>query len=402
MKVLIAEDVTSTRVVVEELLKGWDYTPVPCPDGNTAWEELQKEDGPRIAILDWQMPGLTGSEICQRLEQRKDSRFVYTILLTAKTEVSDKIEGLQAGAHAFISKPCDPKELFTWLKVGERFLRYETLLGEKNRQLQEFANEMEELALERAHQLVHAERMVTLGTMAASIAHEVNNSATIISGNVQILERFWSIIETKLKSTQSTAEEDDQRLPYVLEETPNSIAGILEGIDRITKIVRSLNEFSHNGNEQHRKLCDINVAVQAAIDLCTNARKQFSAIDLDLSNKLPETVVDAQQLQQVFVNIIINAFDALSGVEDPAMKIATEAKNGRVVIVIEDNGPGIEEGLLEKIWDPFFTTKKVGSGTGLGLSVSKGLIKDHAGDYSVENRPEGGARFTIRIPVKTA
>ncbi len=400
MKVLIAEEVDSARRLVELLLQRWGYTPVSCRDGAEAWTALRKPDAPRMAILDWEMPGLTGPEICRRLQRRPGLHFVYTVLLTGKLAASDMLEGLDAGAYAYVGKPIAPEELLGCLKVGRRVLRYESVLARKNEQLKRLATKMEALAMDRAQQLIHAERMATLGTMSAGIAHEINNSTSVISGNVQTLQRFWPLVESKLAGEGPADEDDDARVQFVLEEVPKILSAMRKGVGRVAKIVQGLKDYSRSGFKHARALCSVNEAIQESLDLCENAKKLTSRVVLDLDPELPKTVADMQQLEQVFVNLIVNACDAMGERTESVLEITTRRKGDSMTIVFEDNGPGIPEELLEKIWDPFFTTKGVGKGTGLGLSISQGLIEDHGGRFRVENRAAGGACFTITLPIR--
>ena len=369
-----------------------------CEDGLQAQEALAKPDGPRIAILDWMMPGKTGPEVCAWIEAELEA-FVYTILLTSKTEREDMLTGLTAGAHAFIPKPADPGELETWLKVGQRISGYEHELACKSEELQRYATQMETLAEDRARQLVHADRMVTLGTMSAGIAHEINNSATLLSGNVQTLEKFWPVVQESLEA--SAAESGaDSRLDFILEEVPNILAGMRKGVVRISKIVKGLKTYSHREESDDRESVQINDCIRSSLELCENALKRTATPTLKLTEDLPAVMAAPHQLEQVFVNMIVNACDAMRPKAPGELTITTQRKGDEAVVTFEDTGPGIPPEIMEKIWDPFYTTKGVGKGTGLGLSISLGIIESHGGKYTAENRDEGGARFTMTLPIE--
>jgi DNA-binding response OmpR family regulator len=193
MKILIAEDDSTSRMTLELILKKWGHQTIVAQEGNQAWEILQ-EDNPRLAILDWMMPGIEGIELCRRIRRRRDGEYVYVILLTARVAKEDVLAGLEAGADDYITKPFDREMLRSRVAVGARIIQYETLLAEKNRRLQSYACEMERLARERSEQLVHAERMATVGLLSAGIAHEINNPTTFIAGNIQTLSKFYEDI----------------------------------------------------------------------------------------------------------------------------------------------------------------------------------------------------------------
>jgi two-component system NtrC family sensor kinase len=397
-RVLIAEDLKTSRMVLERMLQKWGYEVIGCENGLEAQEVLARPDGPRIAILDWVMPGLTGPELCKWITRDLGS-FVYTILLTGKDKQDDLIEGLTAGAHAYIKKPAQPDELATYIRVAERVIGYEHEIAEKNRELTRYATQMEALAEERARQLVHADRMVTLGVMSAGIAHEINNSTTMLSGNVQTLERIWPVVREALANASASTANDDQ-LAFILEEVPNILSGMRSGVSRVTKIVKGLKTFAHRDEHADMEPCQLNDSILASVDLCENALKRTASVELKLDATLPVTMATRHQMEQVFVNMIVNACDAIRPTAPGTITITSRFVGDRIIIVFEDTGPGIPEEIMAKIWDPFYTTKGVGKGTGLGLSISLGIIESHSGTYTVENKTQGGARFTISLPLR--
>ncbi|MHC4106333.1 MAG: response regulator [Planctomycetota bacterium] len=146
MKVLIAEDDSASRMTLRAILQKWGHEVVVAEDGNQAWELLQREN-PKLAILDWMMPGIEGIELCRRIREKSDYDYIYVILLTAKVEKEDIVAGLDSGADDYITKPFDREVLRSRVAVGARIVQYETLLAEKNVQLQRFGSEMGKLAV---------------------------------------------------------------------------------------------------------------------------------------------------------------------------------------------------------------------------------------------------------------
>jgi len=394
-KILIADDLRSSRMNIQKLLEHWGYAPVPCEDGLAAKAALEAPDGPRVAILDWVMPGMTGPEVCQWIADHMDV-FVYTILLTSKAEQGDMVAGLTAGAQAYLTKPARPAELETWIRVGLRMVAYEQRLAAQNGLLREYAQRMEYLAEERARQLAHAGRMATLGTMSAGIAHEINNSIALLSGNVQTLERFWPVARSAITGAEPV---DAERLTFVMEETEKVLAGMRAGVGRVVRIVRGLRTFSRREDGAEFAPCQINDRLRAAAEVCAGALDSSIALSWDLDAELPETMASGHALEQVFANFVVNACDAMRPHGGGSLTVRTARSGGSILILFEDSGPGIAEENMENIWNPFYTTKGPGEGTGLGLSISLDIIKDHDGACVAENRSEGGARFTIRLPL---
>ncbi|NTV53463.1 MAG: response regulator, partial [Candidatus Firestonebacteria bacterium] len=191
MKILLADDDSITLRMLETTLRRLQAEVLCAQDGNQAWEMIQKEQ-PDIALLDWMMPGLEGLEIVKRLKNNPPARFIYLILLTSNDRTEDITLGLDSGANDYITKPFDKDELKSRIAVGARVVEYENRLERMNEELRKYSSEMEALALERAQQLVQADRLVTLGTMAAGIAHEINNPLTVVQGNIKLIKRIWA------------------------------------------------------------------------------------------------------------------------------------------------------------------------------------------------------------------
>ena len=225
-------------------------------------------------------------------------------------------------------------------------------------------------------QITHQEKMAALGLMAAGIAHEIGNPLTSISSMAQVIKR---------KS------QDEKTIEYV--------NNILKNIDRISRIVRELVDFS-KPSSQKVALADINELVNSAVGIVKYDRrsKNINYI-LNLDQQIPRTIVVADHLLQIFLNILINAVDASEGYGND-IEVSTTAYDGQVEIDIEDHGSGIPEDKLNTIFEPFYTTKEVGKGTGLGLTVSYGLVQRMNGEIKVESTLKKGSTFKVIIPIK--
>ncbi len=398
-KILVAEDDAVSRKILERYLNKWHYEVTVTVDGESAWQALTSGEF-YLAILDWNMPGLSGIQICERI--RADDRYalIYLILLTGRTERADIKLGFEAGADDYVVKPYDPVELYSRLKVACRLVESGLLLRQRNLELDRYAKEMESLAEERSRMLIHSDRLATLGTLTAGVAHEVNNPNTFISGNAQTLQRCWPRLKQCLEH-ELIAHPDDAKLAMMIEEIPSMLEGIRIGVSRITAIVNGLKRYAGVGKNTIEAL-DLNRCIENALLLCSAHLKRRVQVVKTLERSLPSLMGDSQQLEQVFVNLFTNAADALD--EKPkdsahTLWIQTRIEDARIVVTVEDNGPGIPEHLLDTIWKPFVTTKKAGKGTGLGLAISQGIIHDHSGTITVANLPGAGACFTIALPL---
>lgn len=252
------------------------------------------------------------------------------------------------------------------------------------RKLQESYTDLEAKIEERSKalreaqfQISHQEKMASMGLLAAGIAHEIGNPLTSISSMAQIIRRKVN---------------DEQIAEY--------LNTILMNINRISKIVRELVDFARPSGYE-TSYVNVNRLIENAVNIVKyDRRAKRIELQLKLSPELPELFIVADQLLQVFINILINAVDALTE-KNPLIEIRTYLKNEYIYIEFQDYGIGIPEKNISKIFEPFFTTKKVGKGTGLGLSVSYGIIKNMNGTIEVRSKVGQGSTFTIKLPVES-
>jgi signal transduction histidine kinase len=226
-------------------------------------------------------------------------------------------------------------------------------------------------------QIMHQEKMASIGLLAAGIAHEIGNPLTSISSLTQLLKR-------RLK--------DEKNLVY--------LSTLMKNIDRISRIVRELVDFSRPSNFETR-LTDVNKVAQAAVGIVKyDSRSKHIKFELDFQPELPKLDIVSDQLLQVFINILFNAVDAMEGHGD-ILRFSTKQRGNYLIFQVEDSGTGIPKSEINKIFEPFYTTKEVGKGTGLGLSVSYGIIKNFNGEIHVESKVGKGSIFKIKLPINT-
>ncbi len=400
--VIVADDDVISRRLLEKFLTNWGFHVIACADGKEAKEAFEGEAQPRLALLDWSMPEIDGLELCKMMKKGEDARFCYIIMVTGKTEMEEAITAFDAGADDLITKPLDKRFLQSRMRVASRLMEYELELQVERRYHEMHASQMEELAQQRAKQLVHADRLVTLGTMSAGIAHEINNPTSFISGNVQTLEKFWPELLSTIDYSLAQGNGEEPKLTFIKEEVPKLLEGMKTGVSRISAIVKGLKRYSRQGHgagdKEPTNVVDL---IEHTLHMTEGKLKGRVVVETDLEQSLPLVKMNPVEIEQVLVNLIVNAADAMEGQQDAPLKVAAQKQDETVILTIEDGGPGIPEDLLNRIWTPFFTTKEVDKGTGLGLHICRDIITAHDGDIQVENKPEGGAMFTIKLPLST-
>ncbi len=271
-------------------------------------------------------------------------------------------------------------------------------------------------------QLNHAQKMESVGRLAAGIAHEINTPSQYVGDNTNFLKDAFTqlsevitIYEELAKNvikgndtgallndlTQKKIEID---LEYLLEDIPKAISQSLEGIKRVSSIVRAMKEFAHPGSEK-KTLADINSLIQTTVTVSRNEWKYAAEIEFDLTSELPPVPCYPGEINQVFLNLIVNSAHAVADAQKARggglgkIILHTHVKDRKVIIKVEDNGTGIPKSIRDRIMDPFFTTKEVGKGTGQGLAIARSCVVDkHQGEFSFESEEGVGTTFIISLP----
>jgi signal transduction histidine kinase/ActR/RegA family two-component response regulator len=226
--------------------------------------------------------------------------------------------------------------------------------------------------------LLNSEKMALMGQVVAGIAHELNNPLTIVIGNIQLM----MMRELNEKNLQS-------------------LNRIKDGAERASKIVKNLLTFARQ-EKPERKPTDINLVLKRTLELRAYELKVSNIeVSTELAAELPETMADPHQLQQVFLNLIVNAEQAMIDAHGKGLlRLSTRCETGKILVFFSDDGPGIPRENVRRIFEPFFTTKPVGKGTGLGLSICQAIIVEHGGRIDVVSTPERGTTFIIELPVQ--
>jgi signal transduction histidine kinase/ActR/RegA family two-component response regulator len=291
-------------------------------------------------------------------------------------------------------KPSGPESLEQ--ELSRAALTIERLEGEL-RKTQRALEENERL-------LQQAQKMETLGTLVAGVAHEINNPINLILYNLPLLEKIWSDFMPVLLASENDApgrKFGGFSTDFLQENLMRLIADMAMAANRVTKIVYDLKNFSRQSDIAEKRPLSLNTAVRNALRLSQSTlRKAGIPVRLELSEELPLIEGNLQNMEQVVLNILINAAQAIDHEHGQILvRTGFNVKEGRVTLQVSDNGRGVSPGIAEKIFLPFVTDKQAQGGTGLGLSVSYGLVKAHGGQIGFDSRAGEGTTFTVALPI---
>jgi two-component system NtrC family sensor kinase len=283
----------------------------------------------------------------------------------------------------------------------ERALREWKLLLDRKR--------VEKELLQSQAQVIQHEKMASVGLLAAGVAHEINNPIGYITSNLNSLAKYTNklvrYIEFQSLALEKCADEatltsvaelkQEINLDYLISDLRELITETLDGSRRVSKIVQDLQSFSRaDGNEVI--LCDLNEIIKSTINVVRNEIKYVAELDLQLAEIAP-VLCRPQLIGQVVMNLLLNAAHSIH--ENGTITLATARAGDAFEIRVSDNGCGISPEQLEKIFEPFYTTKDVGKGTGLGLAISRDIVKKHGGELLVQSTVGVGTIFTVRLPI---
>jgi signal transduction histidine kinase len=369
-KVVLIDDEEDIREVMSITLGDSGYRVSTASDG-TAGVRLCETIEPQIVITDVRMPGLNGIQVLEQIKKKHSDTEV--IVTTAFGDLELAIRALRLDASDFITKPVNDEVLHLALKRAKE--RYAA-----RKQIQDYTRLLEREVADQAR-VLHQGKMMALGKLAASVAHEINNPLSGVLNYLRLMKR----IMTRGEPGREQLEKFHRYLEIVEKETA-----------RCSEIVSSLLAFSRKSPPSLGE-----VRVDDLLNRCillSRHKLELSRIELAclIDPHVPPIQGDFNQLQQAVINLIFNAIDAMP--DGGTMQLSSGFERDTVSIAVEDTGSGISEADLPHLFEPFYTTKKEGHGVGLGLSTVYGIMERHKGSVSVENLPETGARFTLRLP----
>ena len=419
MKLLIVDDSSLIRkqlsAMVAEAYPDWEIT--TAADGQEALIKIA-DNVPEIMLLDVIMPKIDGLNVLERIRELTAPEKIKVIMITSLTDINTMKQCFELGAKDFISKPINKIELLSRLDSSLKTIRLFNALENSEKKLREQIKQVEEInqkLVATRQQMLQQENMAAIGNLSAGVAHEINNPLGFVVSNFNSLKEYFDeiidlcetlkeiLVSEKLEKQNDNMVEKFRDADLIIEDIPQLFSETKTGLDRVTDIVKSLQSFSRINEINEYHTYDINQGILDTLTITHNKYKYIANVETDLGD-IPQIHAHGGRLNQVFMNLIINACDAIKDTNMDAkgnIYITTRKKANNVEIVIADDGKGIDEKKQNEIFTPFFTTKDVGKGIGLGLSISYDIIThEHHGTISVDSKPGQGAKFTVTLPVE--
>ena len=415
--ILIVDDTPDNIRFLSTILLEQGYTVRKAINGRMALTAA-KTISPDLILLDINMPGMSGYEVCEKLKQDDQTHAIPIIFLSALDEVEDKIRAFRTGGVDYITKPFQLEEVLVRIQNQLTIRRLQTKLQLQNGELKEALSSLQKTQ----SQLVQKEKMAILGQLVAGIAHEINNPVSFIVGNIKPARKYVEDLLELIRLYQTEYPNPSQKiqklvheidLDFLYADLQKLMDSMYSGADRIRSVILALRIFSRLG-EAELKPIDIHKGLDSTLLLVQhrlNSEVEREAIQIVKDyGHLPLITCYASQMNQVFLNILNNAIDALkSGVENehtplesPTIWISTEVQGAETITIkIRDNGPGLSEEMQARLFEPFATTNPTGGCKGLGLSTCHQIIVEmHKGQLICNSSAGQGAEFIVEMPLK--
>ena len=405
MKILVVDDDKFNLMIAKDLLEDQlEHSGILLCRNPLEVMDLLATEEIGVVLLDIVMPHLDGISLLQQIRSRPQYDDLQIIMFSAVTDHDSFQRCFESGANDYVSKPINPPEFIARMRAALKI-----------------RNNVKNLKATQAY-LAQTEKLVSIGELAAGVAHEINNPLGFVGSNLGTITRYLQAIQQYIgdcwelgrqigdlqvpreeliaRQQQVDALAKKLNLEYVLSDLTPIIEESREGVTRIEKIVRSLRNFARSSSDEEILPNSMEQILDEALQILQNEIKYVARVEKACQ---PAALVacDKGQLVQVLVNVLHNAAQAIkSQAREHLGVIRIEVFNEAAFTVcrISDDGPGIRPEHLRRVFDPFFTTKDVGSGTGLGLSIAYGIVKKFGGEMQVASEWGAGASFSVKLP----
>lgn len=430
MKILVVDDDRFNLTVANNFIR---QTSIECQvtscNNPLEVKKLMDENNFDIILLDIVMPEMDGIHVLKQIRSNPEYDNVQILMLTSLTDSDSFKKCFEYGADDYINKPIKDVEFFARFKAAAKTRNNALMLKEMFERIKKQNKDLKELnktLKDTQFHMIQKEKLAAIGELAAGVAHEINNPLGYVGSNLEVLSNFVLRIQKMIAEyrelvqsvvSNSNIMENDEineiitnlkeletklKVNFVLKELEEIISDSRDGVNRVSKIVKSLQNFAKTGFEDEMILNDLNIIIEEAILLLNSDLKNVARIEKKYG-AIPNILCNRSQMGQVILSLITNSLQAIRSQNrlDGQIVIETYKAKDMVCCSISDDGPGVEESIINKIFDPFFTTKEIGSATGIGLSISYDIIvKKYNGEFDVASIPGKKTVFTFKFPIR--
>lgn len=429
MKILVVDDHRFNLTIANDFIKKSNIEcEVTLCNNPTEVQRLMEEKNFDIVFLDIVMPEMDGIDVLKQIRVNSQYDNVQVIMLTSLTDSDSFKKCFENGADDYVNKPIKEVEFFARFKAAIKTRNNVQMLKEMFERIKKQNKDLKQLnktLKDTQFHMIQKEKLAAIGELAAGVAHEINNPLGYLGSNLETLSNFVLKIKKMIKEYRDLIENIDSKektiekahlseivlnikdmekrlkINFVMAELDEIIKDSIDGVNRVSKIVKSLQNFAKTGFDDEMAINDLNMIIDEAILILNSDLKNVATIEKKYSI-IPQVLCNRSQIGQVILSLITNSLQAIRSQNRLNGKISIETFKERNMVCCKicDDGPGIEEGIINKIFDPFFTTKEVGSATGIGLSISHDIIVEkYNGKFNVESIPGKKTVFTFKFPV---
>ena len=387
--ILVVDDIEDIRQLIKSKLISQGYYVYTAENGEQGIKQANKQK-PDLIISDWMMPVMSGIEMISLLKKDKNLMSIPVVILTAKTEVDSRVEGIESGADGYLSKPFNDEELISIVKNLLKLKEQEYQLLKSLKKLNIAHNELKSTK----DKMIQQSRMAALGNLVQGVSHEIGNPLNSASTGFAALKKFTEeliqLADTFEKQGNSFEEFNKKKI-----KVNRGMRLVEEGLKRISQIINNLRSYIGTGSIQYEQF-NIKSNIEMSLELLKNKLNSKNIIIESNLEDLPEVKCKTGQLNQVITNLIVNSYEVIPN----GGKIIIEGKlvNGHIELLFKDTGPGVPKDIKNKIFDPFFSNKEKINNQGLGLYISHEIINNHKGELHLLESDKG-AVFLIKLPI---
>ncbi|MEP0956116.1 response regulator [Microcoleus sp. FACHB-1515] len=411
---MIVDDKLENIRLLSDFLSTQQYQIRKAINGRAALTAV-KTIPPDLILLDINMPGISGYEVCEQLKSDSKTSSIPVIFLSAGDDLANKVRAFQVGAVDYITKPFQLEEVLIRVQTQLTLCKLQRSLEEKNAKLNQALDSLKAAQIA----LVQKEKTATLRKVVAGVAHEINNPLSFIACNIEPIRQYKNQLLNLISLYQQKFPEVDSAianlqkeidLDFLASDIDKITNSMKHGTERISTVILALRIFTRL-DESDIKQINVHECIDSILTLFHHRLNSNHRKSIEIQKEfeeLPLITCYAEQFNQAIFNLVCNAIDAVEVKLDqttdssyhPQISIQTQVVNNQLAVKIKDNGIGIAEENQPRLFEPFFTTKSAGNGIGLSLATSQRIIEEvHGGSLTYSSIADVGTEFTIRLPI---